>query len=76
MVAFHRHEAWDHTASLVAAVYQTANTEEGNVFYPQQFHPGYEPIDAETNMDNRLPVGAVPQEMVFNMMKKTFVEGG
>ena len=72
MVAFRRHEAWDHTASIIAAVYQTANTEEGNVFYPQQFHPGY--VSTGEPDEQTLPVGAVPQKMVFGMMRKAFTD--
>jgi len=75
MVAGRRHEDWDHTASIVAAVYQSACADEGGILYPEDFHPGYEPDgeDTEPTGDKRLPVGAVPQSMVFEVMKQTYV---
>ncbi|MEA1951481.1 MAG: hypothetical protein U9N87_08855 [Planctomycetota bacterium] len=75
MVAFRRHENWDHTASIVAAIYQSSCAEEGKIFWPEAQHPGYEPVDedAESVGDKRLPVGAVPQTMVFDVMKQTCV---
>ena len=78
MVGFRRHEAWDHTASVIAAVYQTACAEEGRVLYPEQFHPGFVPVGdaAESGSpgDRVLPVGTVPQDMVFGMMRKAFTD--
>jgi len=74
MAAFRRHEAWDHTASVIAAVHQSACTEENKIIYPQQFHPGYVAVKEDVSGgDSRLPVGAVPQEMIFKLMKTTMV---
>ncbi len=73
MVAAHRHETWDHTASIVAAVYQSSCSDENTVLYPEDFHPGYEPLEDEPASDKCLPVGAVPQSMVFEVMKQTYV---
>ena len=77
MVDFRREEAWNHTASLIASLYQVNCVEKDKVFWPQQFHPDYEPLDkkAESSGEKCLPAGAVPQKMVFGMMKQVFVDG-
>ena len=71
MVAFRRQEAWNHTTSVIASIYQVNCAEKEKVFWPEQFHPDYEPIDekAESVSDSRLPVGSVPQKTIFGMMK-------
>ena len=78
MVAFRRHEAWDHTASIIAAIYQSTCAEAGRVFWPEAHHPGYVPIDGMVDAgggDRVLPKGSVPNEMVFGMMRKAIVDG-
>lgn len=71
MAAFRREEDWNHTATIVAAIYQSVNAEADRVFWPQQFHPDYEAIEAEATSSKI----DVPQKVVFDLMKNVFVGG-
>jgi len=73
MAAFRCEENWNHTATLLAATYQAASAEKDKVFYPQQFHPDYEAVGEAADGNQKLGKDAVPQKMVFGLLKNTIV---